>query len=167
MVFARARHQQVAPRRERGVRSVALRGANGWQARQLGTRMTQRPVRANWRARSAGVRALLGQRGSVTSSTVTVAFALISLVSVALLGFLYLSQVFGTASQGGDIQSLESQVVDLKERQRELELEGAELRSIQTVEERVEQLNLVATDSVAYLAPTSDRVALESFPAVD
>lgn len=83
-----------------------------------------------------------------------------SLVGVALLGFFYLQQVLGTASQGTDIQNLESRVLELNKQQRVLELQGAELRSIQAVEERVKQLNLITVDRVAYLASPSGHVAV-------
>jgi hypothetical protein len=87
-------------------------------------------------------------------------FALVALLSLSGLGFFYLQQVFGTASHGVDIQSLETELLELKEEQRKLELEGAQLRSIQAVEERVQQLNLAPVDQVAYLLPVPDRVAL-------
>jgi len=84
-----------------------------------------------------------------------------ALVAVSALGFVYLQQVFGTASQGADIQALEEKIDDLQQTQRSLELEGAQLRSIQAVEDRVQELNLIESDTVAYLAPSiEDRVAL-------
>jgi hypothetical protein len=85
---------------------------------------------------------------------------LIALLTVALLGFFYLQQVMSTASQGTDIHALESKIVDLKEKQRQLELEGAQLRSLKTIEGNVQQLNLVTTDKVAYLTAPTDKVAL-------
>ena len=99
------------------------------------------------------------QRGNVSHSTLTIGFAILSLVTTVVLGFLYLQQVFGTATHGSTIQSLEHTMLELKEQQKQLELEGAQLRSIQSVEERVEQLNLVSANNVGYLAPRQDRVA--------
>jgi hypothetical protein len=100
------------------------------------------------------------QSGSAQHSTVTLAFALSSLVVVALLGMFYLQQVFGTAERGTDLQALETEIMDMKQQQKELELEGARLRSIQTVEENVNKLNLVASEEVAYLAPDAGKVAM-------
>ncbi len=99
------------------------------------------------------------QRGSVDHATITISFGLAALLVVGLLGFFYLQQVIGTASQGTDVRSLETQLVELRAKQQQLELEGAELRSLRVVEERIEKLNLVATDRVSYLAGTADRVA--------
>lgn len=85
---------------------------------------------------------------------------MVALVTVGMLGFLYLRQVVGTASQGTNIRELEAQILDLRDQQRQLELEGAQLRSLQAVEERTQELNLVEADRVSYLATLSDRVAL-------
>lgn len=119
------------------------------------------PGRGQWRTRTE--RAALGeprfQRGSVDHATVTITLGLISLLLVGLLGFFYLQQVVNTASQGTDIHALESQIIELKERQKQLELEGAQLRSLQAVQERIKKLNLVQTERVTYLAPVQDRVA--------
>lgn len=100
------------------------------------------------------------QRGSVNHATVTVVFCCVALGIVTLLGFFYLQQVIDTASQGANIHTLQAQVSDLKEQQHALELQGAEIRSLQTVQDRVQKLNLVQSKNVSYLANTSDRVAL-------
>lgn len=99
------------------------------------------------------------QRGSITPTTLTAAFGVGTLVIIALLGFFYLQQVLHTASQGTDVHDLESKLIELKREQQRLELEGAQLRSLQTVEERVKKFNLAPTDRVTYLLPTPDHVA--------
>jgi len=142
--------QRVVPRRrQQHAHSYHQTHEGAWQTR---------PVRA----RTSLKRHLpfSTQRGSVTQGTVTVAFSVLSLVILALLGFFYLQQIFSTASQGSDIQALESRLVELKERQRELELQGAELRSIQAVEDHVKELNLVSVGPVAYLADSPGHVAV-------
>lgn len=99
------------------------------------------------------------QSGRITHTTITAAFGVSTLVMLAVLGFFYLQQVLHTASEGTDIHALESQLIDLKQQRRELELEGAQLRSLQTVEEHVQKLNLAPTGHVTYLAPAPDHVA--------
>lgn len=108
----------------------------------------------------AGRRKLPSQSGRITHTTVTAAFGVSTLVMLAVLGFFYLQQVLHTASQGTDVHALESHLIDLKQQQRELELEGAQLRSLQSVEDRVQKLNLAPTGPVSYLAPTPDHVAI-------
>lgn len=100
------------------------------------------------------------QTGGITSATVTLTFGAIALALLTTLGFVYLQQVLNTASQGGDVQALESEIGTLKDRQRELELEGAKLRSLETVEGNVQKLNLVAADQVSFLTlPATGKVA--------
>ncbi len=100
------------------------------------------------------------QRGSVNHATITVVFCCIALGIVSLLSFFYLQQVIDTASQGADIHALQAQVGSLKEQQRALELQGAEIRSLQNVQGRVQKLNLVQSNNMSYLTSQSDKVAL-------
>jgi cell division protein FtsB len=99
-------------------------------------------------------------RGSISSHTAMLTLGVLSLLACAGFGFFYLQQILTSAAQGSDVHAMEAKLNELKEKQRTLELEGAELRSIQAVEERVNKLNLVTVDSVAYLVPTSHQVAL-------
>ena len=100
------------------------------------------------------------QLGSIDHNTLTLSLGLLALISVAMLGFFYLQQVIGTASQGTDINTLENQISDLKQQQRQLEVQGAQLRSLKNIEGTVQKLNLVGTDKVSYLSATTDKVAL-------
>jgi hypothetical protein len=100
------------------------------------------------------------QRGSVNHATITVVFSFMALIVVSLLGFFYLQQVIDTASQGADIHTLQAQIGSLKEQQRDLELQGAEVRSLQNVQDRVQKLNLVQSNHVTYLSSQAGQVAL-------
>lgn len=99
------------------------------------------------------------QYGRINSATLSLGFAIVAIIGVAFLSFFYLGQVVSTASQGTDIQELEAKIVELKEQRKELELEGAGLRSIQTIENQVPELNLVATDKVTYIDSGQGKVA--------
>ncbi|MEK7556703.1 MAG: hypothetical protein AAB538_01880 [Patescibacteria group bacterium] len=109
--------------------------------------------------RNISFRTRSSQRGSINSSTLTLTFGVGTLVIITLLGFFYLQQVLHTASQGTDVHELESKLIELKREQQKLELEGAQLRSLQTVEERIKKFNLAPTDRVTYLLPVPDHVA--------
>lgn len=100
------------------------------------------------------------QRGSISSATISLGLGIAIIIAVSFLSFFYLGQVLDTASQGADIQSMEERVSELKEQQRELELKGAKLRSIQTIEQHVEELNLTSTDKVSYLTKRPDKMAI-------
>lgn len=102
------------------------------------------------------------QRGSISSTTVTAVLGMLVIAAVAVLSFFYLGQVQDTASQGSDIQRLEARLIELRERQRALELQSAELRSIQAIERRVPELNLMPADHVSYLAPRRDAVVAQA-----
>jgi len=100
------------------------------------------------------------QSGKITNHAITLAFGLFTIIFCAALGFFYLQQVLGTASQGSEVHTLEAKIDELSEKQRQLELQGAELRSIRQVEQNVkEKLNLVDIDTVAYLVPVPGSVA--------
>lgn len=95
-------------------------------------------------------------RGAINHSTAALMLGFTAVAIVGLLGFFYLQQVVHTASQSTDVRELESKITDLKEKQRVIELQGAQLRSLKNVEGDMEKLNLVPTDKVSYLAPISD-----------
>lgn len=104
-------------------------------------------------------RAKHSNRGAINHTTMALVFGIAAVAIVGMLGFFYLQQVVQTASKGTDIHQLEATLIELKEKQRVLELNGAELRSLQNIEQDVEKMNLVPTDKVSYLAPTDERVA--------
>lgn len=103
--------------------------------------------------------AALRQYGAVNHTTAALMFGIAAVAIVGMLGFFYLQQVVHTASQGTDIYQLEQKLSDLKGKQRILELEGAQLRSLKNVEGDAQKLNLVPTDTVSYLAPSDDLLA--------
>lgn len=100
------------------------------------------------------------ERGSISSTTITLGLSISVILLVAGLSFFYLGQVLDTASQGIDIHDIEARISELKERQNTLELEGAHLRSIQAIEQKIPDLNLVKTNSVSYLNLPSEKVAV-------
>lgn len=99
------------------------------------------------------------QRGHTTPTAIGATVGVSTLIVLTILGFMYLQQVLRTASQGTDIHALETKLIELKQQQRKLELEGAQLRSLQTVEERIQHLNLVPTEHISYLSKTPEHVA--------
>ncbi len=95
-------------------------------------------------------------RGAIDHTTAALMLGLAAVTIVGMLGFFYLQQVVQTASQSTDVRQLEAKITDLKEKQRVIELEGAQLRSLKNVEEDTQKMNLVPTEKVSYLAPTFD-----------
>lgn len=72
---------------------------------------------------------------------------------VVFSGLLYIHQVTSSAANGYDVVSLERKAGDLKEQERRLELEAAQLQSLKTIEENVRRLNFIPTDAVAFTSP--------------
>jgi len=104
-------------------------------------------------------RSRTGERGVLTHHTLSIGLSVLVLISLSVLGFFYLQQVLQTASRGSDIHQLENRLSELKEQQNALELQSAELRSINTVEQRINELDLVRTDAVSYLGAGGGAVA--------
>ena len=76
----------------------------------------------------------------------------VTMVSIfALIGFLFLAQLFQTSTKGYEISDLRKKVTDLKEENKRLEIEAAELRSFGNVNDSVEKLNMVKSNNVVYL----------------
>ncbi len=116
-----------------------------------------RTPNAGWRQ---NIRSNKWERGSISSNTITLGLGITVILVVAGLSFFYLGQVLDTAAQGTDIHAIEQRISELKERQHTLELEGARLRSIQAIEQKIPDLNLVKTDNVSYLSQETGRVAI-------
>lgn len=75
---------------------------------------------------------------------------LVLVVLVVLVGIAYLFQVNDTATKGYEIKVIERRLAELREGVKRLELEAAALKSIQTIEQEVEFLNLIPSISVSY-----------------
>ena len=148
--------QNVVTRHRNYVSLIPFRSRSGlWITKSLS--LTRLFRRSPGRSYPRGNR--FNPRGQINNSTVLISLSLIALLIVSTLGFLYLQQVLRTASSGTDIQALELKIIELDEQQRELELDGATIRTLRSVEERVKHLNLSPTETVTYLVPIPDRVA--------
>lgn len=85
------------------------------------------------------------------------AFALGALLVASFVG--YLVQVNATSSKGFQIRTLESQISDLKQAGDKMELKVAQEQSVQSVEDKVQQMGMVPTPQVDYVSAPSPVVA--------
>ncbi|MDD5566856.1 MAG: hypothetical protein PHH01_01550 [Patescibacteria group bacterium] len=83
------------------------------------------------------------------------------LVLIIVLGLAYLVQVNRTATSGFAIDSLNKDIKDLQESSQKMELQVADLQSLQKIQAATERLQLVARTKLEYLEPTQGAVALE------
>lgn len=75
-------------------------------------------------------------------------------------GFLYIFQITSSAVGGYDTSSLEKQIVKLEDERRDLEMQAANMQSLQAIEQGAKKLQLVASENVIYTTPiASNRVA--------
>ncbi len=68
-------------------------------------------------------------------------------------GFVYIREITTTTESGYDVSLLERRDAELRAEEQQLQIEAAELESLQHIEERLKTLNLTPVDSVAYTSP--------------
>jgi hypothetical protein len=77
------------------------------------------------------------------------------LMSVIVMGVLYIWLVNSTASAGFYLSDLEDHVIGLEEHYKKLQVEHASLQSLEHVQKMSEQSGLVATGVAEYVSGTS------------
>ncbi len=87
-----------------------------------------------------------------------VTFVVIAAATFAFIGFMFLAQLFQSSTKGYEITELRSVANELKEENKKLEIKAAELRSFDNIDESVEKLNMVKSDSVVYLKKTGGTI---------
>lgn len=89
-----------------------------------------------------------------------VTFVVTTVSILALIGFLFLAQLFQTSTKGYEISALRDQVGELKEENKKLEIKAAELRSFENVNQSVEKFNMVKSNNVVYLKKVGSSVVV-------
>jgi len=105
----------------------------------------------------------VGRRKKVISrkmvtGPVTLAAALIFLI--CLLSLFFLAQVFQSSTKGYEISELESNMDELKEQNKSLEIRAAELRSFETIKNEAEKLNMVQAERIVYIRQSGTSVVV-------
>lgn len=90
-----------------------------------------------------------------------VMMALTIVVLVCVLSLFFLVQVFQSSTTGYEVSDLQDQVGELKEQNKKLEIQAAELKSLQGVEGSVEEMNMVDVDNIVYV----ERIDYSTFAA--
>ena len=81
----------------------------------------------------------------------------IPVVNVTLVGFViiavaaYLFQVNSLATKGYEIRELESQIEEVRQKNQQLQLAVAELESLESVKNKVAELNMVAVGKADFI----------------
>ncbi len=82
------------------------------------------------------------------------------LVGTIMLGVLYIWQVNMAATTGYTMRDLESSIHALEIEQERLDLQVAQLQSVDSVTERVQMLGLTEVKMIQYLTPGGGSVAI-------
>lgn len=87
---------------------------------------------------------------------------LYSLVFILIIvtGIGYLLVANNTAIKGFEVKELENRITDLEDQNTDLELETIKLQSINVVEDKVNQSDMVKVAKIDYVSPTGSAVAL-------
>ncbi|MBU1167750.1 hypothetical protein KKC60_05090 [Patescibacteria group bacterium] len=93
---------------------------------------------------------------SVKTGPVTLVIATIALF--CLLSFFFLAQVFQSSTKGYEVSELEKRIEDLDDENQKLEIQAAELKSLDNIERSVEEINMVPVQDVVYLEASTDTV---------
>lgn len=79
---------------------------------------------------------------------------------IILVGFVYLIQINRVSTGGFEIKELKERTEQLRKENKKLELEAFQLRSLKTVKEASEELDLVGVSRVDYVTWPPSAVAL-------
>jgi len=82
-------------------------------------------------------------------------------VFCALFGFAYFWQVNSLSTRGFKIRELENNIESLREVNQKLEMNAANAQSINQLQEKIKELNMVAPAEVEYLRPVGSGVAFK------
>jgi cell division protein FtsL len=89
-------------------------------------------------------------REPVRIGPLTLNFLLVVLICAA--GVFYIFEVNDVATQGYKIRELEKRAQELRDNNEKLKIQEAELRSMYNIEEKTKNLNMVAPESISYMA---------------
>jgi len=77
------------------------------------------------------------------------------LAAICLVGFLYLAKINNMATKGFKMKELEEKQSVLRENIKKIELQIADLQSMQRLEERISGLNMASVAKVQYISSAS------------
>lgn len=89
------------------------------------------------------------------------ALNVIVIVLLIILGTAYLVQINQTATSGFAVKDMNQKISQLEEQHQKLELEIADLQSLQNIQSASDRLQLVSHTKLDYIQPTDGAVALE------
>ncbi|MFH1286226.1 MAG: hypothetical protein ABII02_00555 [Candidatus Magasanikbacteria bacterium] len=86
---------------------------------------------------------------------VSAAFRTSLIVCIVVFGVLYLFQTNAVSSRGYELSDLESQIESLEKETQKLEVEISKYRSMESIQERLEGMEMVVAGNIDYVAQRS------------
>lgn len=81
-------------------------------------------------------------------------------VLFCIVSLLFLTQAFQSSTKGYEVSALEDKIDELAEENKKLEIKAAEMQSLDSIENAVQQVNMIPVDNIVYLEhPQSSIVA--------
>lgn len=90
---------------------------------------------------------------------VSASFRFSLMVFIVVFGFLYIWQVNSVSTKGYEISDLEQKIKELEQENRKLDVHIAEYSSMQSIQTRLANANLVPADTVEYITLVGTEVA--------
>lgn len=92
------------------------------------------------------------QKERVHAVLVSTSFRIFLIIFTIIVGTLYVIQTTGVSTKGYEISALERQLVELEHETKKLDVQIAEHRSMQHIERRLAELQMVPADKMVYIA---------------
>lgn len=89
-----------------------------------------------------------------------VTLTIVTLILVCLLSLFYLAQLFDSSTKGYQMSDLEKKTEELREANRKLQVEAAELKSYRNIEEEARKLNMLPSASVVHISRVGGTVVV-------
>lgn len=99
------------------------------------------------------------QKARVHALLVSTSFRIFLIVFTIIVGTLYVIQTTGVSTKGYEITALERQLVELGHETKKLDVQIAEYRSMQHIEHRLADLDMVPADKMVYMSSGGAQVA--------
>lgn len=94
----------------------------------------------------------IGAKSTSSAKERKITLNLFLVVLICAAGLLYIFEVNNSATYGYKITNLEKQIEELSEKNEDLKMKEAELRSIYNIEEKTKNLNMTAPKDVSYIS---------------
>lgn len=106
-----------------------------------------------------GIPTLREKKIAVQTLLVSTSFRIFLLALIAIVGMLYVLQTTRVSTKGYAISDLEKKLTHLEHETKKLDVQIAEQQSMQNIQERLKQANMVPASEIVFIKTGADAVA--------